>query len=73
MSWAWEEFKDLELGDARRTQRLIKFVDDLSTQPTGASRWPAGAGRRRYEIHVWNILPLLLGDGVTNLQHAPQA
>jgi hypothetical protein len=36
MSWAREEFKDLELGDARRTQRLIKLVDDLSAQPTGS-------------------------------------
>jgi len=42
MSWDAGEFKDLELGDARRTQRLIKLVDDLSAQPTGASRWPAG-------------------------------
>lgn len=36
MSWAAQEFKDLELGDARRTQRLIKLVDDLSAQPTGS-------------------------------------
>jgi hypothetical protein len=36
MSWAREEFKDLELGDARRTQRLIKLVDGLSAQPTGS-------------------------------------
>jgi hypothetical protein len=26
----------VELGDARRTQRLIKLVDDLSAQPTGS-------------------------------------
>jgi hypothetical protein len=26
----------LELGDARRTQRLIKLVEDLSAQPTGS-------------------------------------
>ena len=36
MSWAQAEFHDLELGDARRTQRLIKWVDDLSAQPTGS-------------------------------------
>lgn len=36
MSWAQTEFHDLELGDARRTQRLIKLVDDLSAQPTGS-------------------------------------
>jgi len=36
MSWAQAEFYDLELGDARRTQRLIKLVDDLSAQPTGS-------------------------------------
>ena len=36
MSWAVQEFECLELGDARRTQRLIKLVDDLSAQPTGS-------------------------------------
>jgi hypothetical protein len=36
MSWAQAELHDLELGDARRTQRLIKLVDDLSAQPTGS-------------------------------------
>lgn len=36
MSWARQEFKELELGDARRTERLIKLVDDLSAQPTGS-------------------------------------
>jgi hypothetical protein len=36
MSWAQQEFKTLDLGDARRTLRLIKWVDDLSAQPTGS-------------------------------------
>ncbi len=36
MSWAQQEFETLEIGDARRTQRLIKLVDDLSAQPTGS-------------------------------------
>jgi len=36
MSWAQVEFHDLELGDARRTARLIRLVDDLSAQPTGS-------------------------------------
>ena len=36
MSWAQAEFHDWALGDARRTQRLIKLVDDLSAQPTGS-------------------------------------
>jgi len=36
MSWAAQEFEGLELGDARRTRRLIKLVDDLSAQPTGS-------------------------------------
>ncbi len=36
MSWARQEFENLELGDARRTQRLIQLVDDLSAQPTGS-------------------------------------
>ena len=27
---------DLELGDARRTRRLIKLVEDLSARPTGS-------------------------------------
>jgi len=36
MSWAQHEFETLDLGDARRTLRLIKLVDDLSAQPTGS-------------------------------------
>lgn len=36
MSWAAQEFAGLELGDARRTQRVIKWVNDLSVQPTGS-------------------------------------
>jgi Transposase DNA-binding/Transposase Tn5 dimerisation domain len=36
MNWARQEFEGLELGDARRTQRLIKRVEDLSAQPTGS-------------------------------------
>ena len=45
MSWAAQEFKDLELGDGRRTQRLIKRVDDLSAQligslPLACGGWP---------------------------------
>lgn len=36
MSWARQEFEGLELGDARRTQRWIRWVDDLSAQPTGS-------------------------------------
>jgi hypothetical protein len=36
MSWAAQEVEGLELGDVRRTQRLIKLVNDLSAQPTGS-------------------------------------
>ncbi len=36
MSWARQEFEGLELGDARRVQRLIRLVDNLSAQPTGS-------------------------------------
>lgn len=36
MNWARQEFETLDLGDARRTLRLIKVVDDLSAQPTGS-------------------------------------
>lgn len=36
MNWAQQEFETLDLGDVRRTRRLIKLVDDLSAQPTGS-------------------------------------
>jgi hypothetical protein len=36
MNWAQQEFETLELGDARRTHRLIRLVDDLSAQPTAS-------------------------------------
>ena len=33
MSWAKQEFSGLDLGDKRRTDRVIKIVDDLSGNP----------------------------------------
>jgi hypothetical protein len=36
MSWAQQEFETLDLGDARRTLRVIQLVDELSAQPTGS-------------------------------------
>ena len=44
MNWAQQEFETLEVGDARRTQRLIKLVDDLSAQPTGSMPLACGGG-----------------------------
>ena len=35
MSWVAQD-GGIELGDARRTRRLIKLVEDLSTRPTGS-------------------------------------
>jgi hypothetical protein len=43
MGWAGKEFGELDLGDARRTQRLIKLVDDWSAHPQ-ASIAMASAG-----------------------------
>jgi len=36
MNWGQQEFETLDLGDVRRTGRLIKLVDDLSAPPTGS-------------------------------------
>ncbi len=36
MSWAEEELKDTDLGDQRRTQRLVKIVEDLVAQPNAS-------------------------------------
>ena len=33
MSWAEEELKGTKLGDLRRTERLVKIVEDLIAQP----------------------------------------
>lgn len=40
--WATEELKQADLGDARRTKRLIRIVEDLSAQP--ASSVPQACG-----------------------------
>src|SRR5512144_3311472 len=42
MNWARQEFATLDLGDARRTLRLIKVMDDLSAQPTGSIPMASG-------------------------------
>lgn len=36
MSWASEELKNTELGDRRRTERLVKIVEDLIAQPNAS-------------------------------------
>ena len=33
MSWVSEELAGANLGDARRTQRLIRIVEDLAAKP----------------------------------------
>ena len=33
MSWAAEEFADLDLGDKRLNQRLVKLTEIFSRQP----------------------------------------
>jgi hypothetical protein len=34
--WAQQEFGDCELGDPRRTRRLVKIVGDQAAQPSGS-------------------------------------
>ena len=36
MSWAEDELKNTDLGDQRRTQRLVKIVEDLVAQPNAS-------------------------------------
>ena len=36
MSWAEDELKHTDLGDQRRTQRLVKIVEDLVAQPNAS-------------------------------------
>jgi len=53
MGWAQEEFKDLELGDQRRTRRLIKLVDELSAQPTGSIPLACGGWAETKAAYRW--------------------
>jgi hypothetical protein len=43
--WADQEFGSCELGDPRRTQRLVKIVCDQATQPGGSYSQAAGGNR----------------------------
>ena len=36
MSWVSEELKHADLGDKRRNRRLVKIVEDLSSQPNSS-------------------------------------
>ncbi|MGB5970605.1 MAG: transposase DNA-binding-containing protein, partial [Spirulinaceae cyanobacterium] len=36
MNWVHEELKHADLGDVRRNKRLIKIVEDLSSQPNAS-------------------------------------
>ena len=46
--WAQQEFGDCELGDPRRTRRLVKIVGDQAAQPSGS--YSQAAGGNRYDL-----------------------
>jgi hypothetical protein len=43
--WAQQEFGDCELGDPRRTRRLVKMVSDQAAQPSGSYAQASGGNR----------------------------
>lgn len=45
LGWAEQEFGDCELGDPRRTRRLVKIVREQAAQPTGSYSQAAGGNR----------------------------
>jgi hypothetical protein len=49
--WAEQEFGDSELGDPRRTQRLVKIVQDQAAQPSGS--YSQAAGGNRHELKAY--------------------
>jgi len=48
VGWAEQEFGDCELGDPRRTQRLVKIVREQAAQPSGS--YSQAAGGNRYDL-----------------------
>lgn len=46
--WAHQEFGTCELGDPRRTRRLVKIVRDQAAQPSGS--YSQAAGGNRYDL-----------------------
>ena len=46
--WAEQEFGACELGDPRRTRRLVKIVGDQAAQPSGS--YSQAAGGNRYDL-----------------------
>ena len=49
MSWVSEELKYVDLGDKRRNQRLVRIVEDLSSQPEQSV---PQASRGRIDLHI---------------------
>lgn len=45
LGWAEQEFGECQLGDPRRTRRLVKIVRDQSAQPSGSYAQAAGGNR----------------------------
>jgi hypothetical protein len=43
--WAQQEFGDCELGDPRRTRRLVKMVSEQAAQPSGSYSQAIGGNR----------------------------
>jgi hypothetical protein len=49
--WAGQEFGDCQLGDPRRTQRLIKIISDKAAQPGGSYSQAAGGNRHTLKAY----------------------
>jgi len=48
LGWAEQEFGACDLGDPRRTRRLVKIVGDQAAQPSGS--YSQAAGGNRYDL-----------------------
>ena len=48
LGWAEQEFGGCDLGDPRRTRRLVKIVRDQAAQPSGS--YSQAAGGNRYDL-----------------------
>ena len=49
VSWVSEELRYADLGDKRRNRRLVRIVEDLSSQPNSSV---PQASRGRIDLHI---------------------
>ena len=66
--WITQELERTELGDSRRTKRLIKIVENLSAKPEASVPQASGTwAETKATYDFWGCLAFIVADLLSSL------